>query len=644
MKNVLILFFLFALFAPSYLSAQPLEEELKGLLDTHPQILAARKTLGAAEEATNKAFSGYYPVATLSGDSGVERSNTPTRRNAGQDVYTRGRETYKFNIKENLFDGGEIAGKYAVANAQRDIAVLSLEATRQTALQEGILAYLNVLRQTRLVELAKGTEINIKRQLNLEDERVKRGSGIAVDVLQAKSRLQLAKEKRVSFEGALADAETRYRQVFGHSPEVPNMSLPLPPMIALPEKVEDAIEVAKKENPSVLSSGKQVLVDQEKRDVARAGFMPSVNLVIENNYTSDVDTVIGVKRDTQILVKASWELFNGFGTSAGVAQAALEYGASQDKSIQSLRKATEATQLAWQALQTARKRMALLENAMNIAAEVFDARRKLREAGKENVINVLDAENELSNARINFTGASFDARQATYQLLAAMGRLMLDKAVVASDGTEVALPIPVKDVDEGTATALTVPLPGDIAPTDTVPSPPPGAMPEGANPFDSPFQPDESSVQLSPAPAPAPTTSLDPSPFDQPPVPKASPRIPVSTSPIAPDAKPAEAKSAPEVMPPTEEPFDALPTLKDKPRKAEPAQPKQTPSKPVAAPTKPPARSSDAMLAPTPAPVPTPTPAPAPVKRDPGPAPAKPPSGGFGGVSDNPFDMPFVPQ
>jgi adhesin transport system outer membrane protein len=83
----------------------------------------------------------------------------------------------------------------------------------------------------------------------------------------------------------------------------------------------------------------------------------------------------------------------------------------------------EQTKLAWQALFTSRQRLELLENAVNIASEVFSSRQKLREAGKETVINVLDAENEVNNAQINFTSASYDEKLAVYQLLLAMGFL-----------------------------------------------------------------------------------------------------------------------------------------------------------------------------------------------------------------------------
>ena len=65
-------------------------------------------------------------------------------------------------------------------------------------------------------------------------------------------------------------------------------------------------------------------------------------------------------------------------------------------------------------------------NAVNIAAEVFDARRKLREAGKETVINVLDAENELFRAKIDATSARFDYYTSVYRLMLALGWLQLD--------------------------------------------------------------------------------------------------------------------------------------------------------------------------------------------------------------------------
>ncbi len=87
------------------------------------------------------------------------------------------------------------------------------------------------------------------------------------------------------------------------------------------------------------------------------------------------------------------------------------------------REVSQEVEAAWNELHTARERVELLENAVALAAEVFDSKRRLRDTGRETALNVLDAENELYNARINLVGATFDARRAAYRLLQSMGEL-----------------------------------------------------------------------------------------------------------------------------------------------------------------------------------------------------------------------------
>ncbi len=87
------------------------------------------------------------------------------------------------------------------------------------------------------------------------------------------------------------------------------------------------------------------------------------------------------------------------------------------------RKIVEDVRLSWDQLETVRSRVALLENAINIAVEVHESRIKRREAGQETLLDVLDAENEVFNAQIGATDAAFDARIAVYRLLFSLGRM-----------------------------------------------------------------------------------------------------------------------------------------------------------------------------------------------------------------------------
>lgn len=406
--------------------ANPIEIELTGLLNNHPQIRAAEKSLQSSRQGVKSALSDFYPTVNLSSDLGYENIDSPSARSGNApegDAFGRTRNNASLTITQNLFSGYADASAVRTARLNRELAQISLEGTRQNTIFEGIQLYIDVLRQRRLIELALENEATIQRQLNLEDERVQRGSGVAVDVLQAKSRLQIAKERRVNFEGALEDAISRYNQVYGHPPDIEAMLDPEPPIDLIPSELSKAIDIAVVENPAVGNSGTSVEVARERRRSVSAELFPTVDLEGSFNYEKHNNATLGTRRDYSVVVSSSWDLFTGFSTRSSMAQAAYDYHASKDQHEFTVRKVIEQSKLAWQALLTARERLELLENAVNIASEVFESRKKLREAGKETVINVLDAENEVNNAQINYTSAFYDERLAVYQLLLSMGRL-----------------------------------------------------------------------------------------------------------------------------------------------------------------------------------------------------------------------------
>ncbi|MCK4940095.1 MAG: TolC family protein, partial [Rhodospirillaceae bacterium] len=141
------------------------------------------------------------------------------------------------------------------------------------------------------------------------------------------------------------------------------------------------------------------------------------------NFEKNNQATLGVRRDYSVVMKANWDIFSGFSSRAAAEKNNFDYHASMENYDYTTRKIIEQVSLSWQSLLTAGERKNLLGNAVNIASEVAASRNKLREAGKETVINVLDAENEVNNAQINYTSSAYDERVAVYQLLLSMGRL-----------------------------------------------------------------------------------------------------------------------------------------------------------------------------------------------------------------------------
>lgn len=403
--------------------AQSFEEELERVLSEHPRIRAAEQSLRASEEGIDQARAAFLPTVTFSGDTGYEYIDSPDRRETQGEASSLPRQKGTLTATQNLFSGFANSAAYDVSQLDAYRAALVLERTRQELTRDAINAHNDVVRDAQLVQLSTLSENIIARQLNLEDERVQRGSGIAVDVLLAKTRLQLAKERRVAFEGNLERAITRYEQVFGSSPAVAGLAAVEIPPSSLPQTLPEIRESGRKENLDLKVAENRTNIADERETIAESGFYPTVNLVGSGNYEDNVNTNRGIRRDYSLLLRVNWELFSGFRTQSAASGAAFAKNAARANEADTRRRVEQDIGLAWEALRTALERSELLRNASVLSRELFEARRRLRQAGQETALNVLDAETEVFNARINQLRAEFDARRARTQLLFSMGQL-----------------------------------------------------------------------------------------------------------------------------------------------------------------------------------------------------------------------------
>ena len=203
--------------------AQSLEDELVLLETSNPQIRTQQSAVSAAAQGVGVAASGFLPRVSVAADFGYEEVDSPGRRQSPGTSFRREQERVSLTVTQNIFDGFRKQADTDIAKSAREAASDTLSTTSQNVLFEGTNAYVDILRQGLLVKLSQTNERIIQVQLELEDERVRRGSGIAVDSLLAKSRLQLAKERRVTFEGAFQNAIDR-SGLLGIVMDINNMS------------------------------------------------------------------------------------------------------------------------------------------------------------------------------------------------------------------------------------------------------------------------------------------------------------------------------------------------------------------------------------------------------------------------------------
>ena len=449
-------------FGPTSVSADSLDNEIRILLSDNPELQSLRNQVEAAEEGVNVAFSGFLPSVDVAADYGYEYTDTAARRatNPG-DPLSLMPNRVTATMRQRLFDGYGTQAEFGSAQISSELSSVNLQTQTQAMVLQGVTAYLNVLRAMELIDLSTRNVGVIQTQLDLETERVERGSGITLDELQAKTRLQIAQERRVAFEGTLQQATARYIRLFGHEPNLADMSLPVIPGGEIPGNLDTAIAVAIAENPQVESSELAVDLADEGRVSARSTYWPTLDLVGRLNWEDDVAGTIGIRRDAAVIVEASWQLFAGFANQAGLAQSAYQYVASVHDRTAVNRIVVRDTELAWEQLRTAQERVGLLVNAVAIAEEVHASRVRLRDAGQETVLNVLDAENEVFNAQINLVTAQYDGYIGVFRLLLAMGRLTPNRLGAETDLSSIETDVDVENyavaasADAGTVTLAT---------------------------------------------------------------------------------------------------------------------------------------------------------------------------------------------
>jgi adhesin transport system outer membrane protein len=429
------------LLAASPAHARPIDEELRNLVVEHPLLKSTRLSVESADKSRAAARSGYYPRVSLSADAGRESITTQSYSNGNvtPPIDTDlNRRKAGLVVEQNLYAGGRTEGAVAVAGLDMQLQQSNLQSTTQEVLLEGVTAYVQIARYLTLASLARRNEETTQQQLELETSRVERGGGIAVDAMAARGRLQLVKERRVFYAQGLREAMANYQQVFGHEPDIGRLQQVGIFQERIPRTLDEALAQARDMSPRLKEALLQSQKAQAQIGIERAANMPSVDLVASHLRDRNANAL--ARRDeSSLLLRMNWPLFSGFETQNRVAAASANHQSLVEREAAVNNRLAESVRVAWNQLTNGREREELLESAAGISYDVMQSRKRLRDAGRETVIFVLDAEVEYYGALSNRINAMHDSVLASYRLLAAMGALT--PAALGLEGGSFALPL-----------------------------------------------------------------------------------------------------------------------------------------------------------------------------------------------------------
>jgi len=401
--------------------AQPatsLKASVERTILTNPEIKFKLQNLQAATSEQDAAKGGWRPRVDLESSYGSKNSVTPGQAFGRE--YESSATTLQ--LRQTLFDG------FATNNEVRRLGHTRLttyfellSASDQLAL-ETIRAYVDVLRYRELVSLARDNYVTHAEVHAKLESRVKAGVGRRVDLEQAAGRMALAESNWLTETSNLHDVSTRYQRLVG---EVPAETLaPAPALTGFLPAREGFVQNTVRANPDFKGAVSTIRAYRADMGVRAAPHYPTVELRASTGEEQNRSGVNGNYRDSALQLVLNYNLYRGGSDSARVKQYAAKLVSAFDLRDKICRDVRQTALIALNDANRLGSQIALLGQHELSTSKAREAYRQQFDIGQRSLLDLLDTENELYQARRALVNAEQDHQLATARVLAVNGSIL----------------------------------------------------------------------------------------------------------------------------------------------------------------------------------------------------------------------------
>lgn len=413
-------------------AAETVVEAIETALTRFPDYRSVIASRRAAQEQVEQARGALYPSLDLALGSGREQSDNATTRPFGRDVTLSRRES-ELTLTQLLFDWGATQGEVnRLAERAAGAGHQVVNAAEAVALRVGQ-AYLEVMRlrgQLALAEQNVAAHERTARQVGL---LVERGAGRRSDLQQAEGRLALANNLLAQVRGQLAQGESNYQHLVGRSPGA--LLEPDRLTARLPVDLEHGLREALAAHPGVRAAERELNAALADRNAARGRMAPRLNLEAGVARNRDIDGLAGPNEERFLMLRLRFNLFRGGTDFARLREAEARIDEANANLARTRNDVERDLRRAWHGLAANRERIGELQRHAEVSAQVVEAYRAQFGIGQRTLLDVLNAESELYNARGSALDGLLGVTAGEMLVLASMGTLTRSLGVAVA-GTQ----------------------------------------------------------------------------------------------------------------------------------------------------------------------------------------------------------------
>lgn len=374
--------------------ARSLPETMEKSVLTHPEVQARYHDFMSALEGKNIERGALRPQVSVEGWTGKE-----WRTGSSTDPSTDwSRNGYTLQLRQLLFDGFQTSSTVRQYGFEKLAAYFTLQHTVDDLALQAAHAHLDVTLYREFERLARENyQAHVDTHAQIR-ERQESGVGRGVDLEQSTGRLALAQSNLMTESANMNDVSARYQRLVGDLP--PAVLLEAPDVSKwLPEQPKSFLGELRS-NPELLAKQALLQAGAATVDAAKGLHAPKVELRASTGKDhSQPGLPYRDAHSTNAQLVLSYNLYRGGADQARVRQTVAQQYAARDVRDYTCRNVQQELAISWNNIVKLREQLPYLEQHVDATSRVRTAYRQQFQIGERSLLDVLDTENELFDAR-----------------------------------------------------------------------------------------------------------------------------------------------------------------------------------------------------------------------------------------------------
>jgi outer membrane protein len=397
---------------------------------SNPDLNSQRANVRAQDEGLPKARSGYLPSVTAAGSIGFvdSRISVGSLGTGAMPLRTRGDtrpRSATLQVSQNLYNGGRTENSVRQADSQVLGARETMRNTEQNILNDAVTFYMNVLRDTAVLDLDRNNVTVLQEQLRQTKDRFQVGEVTRTDVAQAEASLAQGQALVAQATATLKTSISNYRQTIGIDPK--RLEPARPAEKFLPKTLNEAVDISQAEHPAIQASLHGVDAASLQVKIAEGGLYPTANLIGSVDALSDpAGKARTHETDLTVLANITVPIYDGGLTYATTRQAKEQLGQTRLQADLQRDRVRSAVESSWAVYVNSAAVIQADQAQVNANEIALNGVREEAKVGQRTTLDVLNAQQALLNSRVALIGAQRDRVVASYSLLSSIGRLSAD--------------------------------------------------------------------------------------------------------------------------------------------------------------------------------------------------------------------------